>query len=225
MIGRCTLLHLHSLKNSYLDQIVVASRGVPPKNCEGGKKTSMTPWSTPDAGKTHLGKLGMGVAERAMTPQQWPKLRLRFAKLVRIFVANATFFFAFGRIKGSFWTFELALVTNEVPLRIENGQLAPGLPLSMGMPIASGSLPVSRLADDCNKLRWHVTEFLPKACDTQADWGPEHHLCMTVQKCAPKKDPKRLCVTSTTEAFAIWVVENNREAWPAQWAAKVEHSN
>jgi len=95
----------------------------------------------------------------------------------------------------------------------------------MGMPIASGSLPVSRLADDCNKLRWHVTEFLPKACDTQADWGPEHHLCMTVQKCAPKKDPKRLCVTSTTEAFAIWVVENSREAWPAQWAAKVEHSN
>jgi len=81
--------------------------------------------------------------------QQWPKLRLRFAKLVRIFVANATFFFAFGRIKGSFWTFELALVTNEVPLRIENGQLAPGLPLSMGMPIASGSLLVSRLADEC----------------------------------------------------------------------------
>jgi len=39
------------------------------------------------------------------------------------------------------------------------------------------------------------------------------------------KRPKRLRVTSTTEAFAVWVVENNWEAWPAQWAAKAEHGN
>jgi len=79
--------------------------------------------------------------------------------------------------------------------------------------------------DDYNQLRWYITEFLPKACGTQADWGPEHHLYMTVQKGAPPKRPKRLYVTSTTEAFAVWVVENNREAWPAQWAAKAEHGN
>jgi len=79
--------------------------------------------------------------------------------------------------------------------------------------------------EDYNKLGWCITEFLPKACDTQADWGPEHHLHMTVQKGAPRKCPKRLYVTSTTEAFAVSVVENNREAWPAQWAAKAEHGN
>ena len=75
------------------------------------------------------------------------------------------------------------------------------------------------------QLRWYITEFLPKACGNQADWGPDHHLYMTVQKGAPPKRSKRHYVTSTTEAFAVWVVENNREAWPAQWAAKAEHGN
>jgi len=79
--------------------------------------------------------------------------------------------------------------------------------------------------EDYNKLRWCVTEFLPKACSTQANWGPEHHLHMTVQKGAPPKRPMRLYVTSSKEAFAVWVVENNREAWPTQWAAKAEHGS
>ena len=43
--------------------------------------------------------------------------------------------------------------------------------------------------DDCNQLRWYITEFLPKACGTQADWGPEHHLHMTVQKVRPRSAP------------------------------------
>jgi len=79
--------------------------------------------------------------------------------------------------------------------------------------------------DDYAQLRWYITEFLPKACGNQADWGPDHHLYMTVQKGAPPKRPKRLYVTSTTEAFGVWVVENNREAWPAQWAAKALHGS
>jgi len=43
--------------------------------------------------------------------------------------------------------------------------------------------------EDYNKLRWYITEFLPKACGTQANWGPEHHLYMTVQKGAPPSTP------------------------------------
>jgi hypothetical protein len=78
---------------------------------------------------------------------------------------------------------------------------------------------------DYNLLRWYITEFLPKACGNQADWGPDHHFYMTVQKGAPPGKPKRKYVTSSTEAFAVWVVENNREAWPAQWAAKAQHGN
>ena len=79
--------------------------------------------------------------------------------------------------------------------------------------------------EDYNKLRWFFTEFLPKACGNQADWGPEHHFYMTVQKGAPPNRPKRYYVTHATEAFALWVVENNREAWPAQRAAKAQHGN
>jgi len=79
--------------------------------------------------------------------------------------------------------------------------------------------------EDYNKLRWYIAEFLPKARGTQADWGPEDHLYKAVQKGAPPKHPNRLYMTSTTEAFAVWVVENNREAWPAQWVAKAEYGS
>jgi len=79
--------------------------------------------------------------------------------------------------------------------------------------------------EDYGLLRWWWTEVLPKACGTQSEWGPEHHYYMTVQKGAPAKRPKRYYVTPSTEAFAVWVIENNRESWPAQWAAKVEFGN
>lgn len=79
--------------------------------------------------------------------------------------------------------------------------------------------------EDYGLLRWWITEVLPKACGTQSEWGPEHHYYMTVQKGAPAKRPKSYYVTPSTEAFAVWVIENNREAWPAQWAAKIEFGN
>jgi len=71
-----------------------------------------------------------------------------FAKLTCIFVANATFLLsAFGGRKGSDRTCGPALAIEKGQLRIHNGQLARSHPLSMGMPIAPGSLPVSCLAD------------------------------------------------------------------------------
>jgi len=79
--------------------------------------------------------------------------------------------------------------------------------------------------EDYTLLKWWITELLPKACGIQSEWGPEHHFYMTVQKGAPAKRPNRHYVTSTTEAFAVWVIENNRENWPAQWNAKTEHGN
>jgi hypothetical protein len=79
--------------------------------------------------------------------------------------------------------------------------------------------------EDYDLLKWWITELLPKACGTQAEWGPDHHFYMTVQKGAPANRPKRHYVTSSTEAFAVWVIENNRVAWPAQWLAKAQHGN
>ena len=51
-----------------------------------------------------------GVAERAVWLCEWPKFCFCFAKLARIFVANATLFLhVFGRAKGSFCTFDPGL--------------------------------------------------------------------------------------------------------------------
>jgi len=78
---------------------------------------------------------------------------LQLAKLARIFVLNATFFLrAFGRTKGFFWICDPALAIKKGQLWINKGQFAPGRPLSMGMPIALGSLPVLRLADKQTSL-------------------------------------------------------------------------
>jgi len=54
----------------------------------------------------------------------------------------------FGHSKGPQWTCDTALAIVKGQLPILKGQLAPSRPLSMVMPIASGRLPVARLADD-----------------------------------------------------------------------------
>jgi len=83
-----------------------------------------------------------------MRSSQWSTLGFSIAKFAVTVVANATFLWrAFGGVVGSFWTFDLALDMMKGQLPFSNGQLAPSRPLSMGMPIVSGSLPVLRLSD------------------------------------------------------------------------------
>jgi len=38
-------------------------------------------------------------------------------------------------------------------------------------------------------------------------------------------EPNKLHVTDSTEAIAVWIIENNYTCWPAQWAAKDEHGD
>jgi len=66
---------------------------------------------------------------------------------------------------------------------------------------------------------------LPIAAGNQVDWQKEHYGFMTVQKGHCPHEPKKLYVTDSTEAIAVWIVENNCSCWSAQWAAKDEHGD
>jgi hypothetical protein len=45
---------------------------------------------------------------------------------------------------------------------------------------------------------------------------------MTVQQGHYPNQPTKLYVTDSTEAIAVWIIENNYNCWPAQWEAKDE---
>ena len=46
---------------------------------------------------------------------------------------------------------------------------------------------------------------------------------MTVQEGHYPESATKLHMPVTTEAIALWILENNYLAWPEQWAAKEEH--
>jgi len=79
--------------------------------------------------------------------------------------------------------------------------------------------------DDCEALKWWVTEVLPIAAGNQVDWQKEHHGCMTVQQCHHPNQPTKLHVTDSTEAIVVWIIENNCTCSPAQWEAKDQHGD
>jgi len=79
--------------------------------------------------------------------------------------------------------------------------------------------------DDCDALKWWITEVLPIAAGNQVDWQAEHCGFMTVRQGHCSNEPNKLCVTDSTEAIAVWIIENNCTCWPAQWAAKDLHSD
>jgi len=76
--------------------------------------------------------------------------------------------------------------------------------------------------DDCDALKWWITEVLPIAAGNQVDWQAEHCGFMTVQKGHCPNEPNKLRVTDSTEAIAVWIIENNHTCWPAQWEANDE---
>ena len=79
--------------------------------------------------------------------------------------------------------------------------------------------------EDHKKMVWWMTQVLPVAAGNQSDWGPDHHLRMTVQEGHYPESATKLHMPVTTEAIALWILENNYECWPAQWEAKEEHDN
>jgi len=79
--------------------------------------------------------------------------------------------------------------------------------------------------DNYDALKWWITKVLPIAAGNQCDWQAEHYLFMTVQKGHYHREPNKLHVTDSTEAIAVWIIENNYTSWPAQWAAKDEHGD
>ena len=76
--------------------------------------------------------------------------------------------------------------------------------------------------DDYDALKWWITEVLPIAAGNQCDWQKEHYGYMTVQQGHYPNQPTKLYVTDSTEAIAVWIIENNYNWWPAQWEAKDE---
>jgi hypothetical protein len=96
----------------------------------------------------------------------------------------------------------LALIRRDFPL--PEGQLSP---------------------EDYDLFNWWVTQILPLAAGNQSDWGPEHFLYMTVQEGHYPGNPRKLYITDSTEAIAVWLIENNYESWPETWAAKDLHGS
>jgi len=79
--------------------------------------------------------------------------------------------------------------------------------------------------DDHEALKWWFTKVLPIAAGNQVDWQAEHYGFMTVQQGHYPNHPNKLHVTDSTEAIAVWIIENNYTCWPAQWAAEDEHGD
>ena len=73
---------------------------------------------------------------------------------------------------------------------------------------------------DYTVFKFWVTEILPKAVGYAGGWGENKFLFLEIQKAFNPKNPKDQAVTTSTEAIAAWFIENNYEAWPAQWEAK-----
>ena len=91
-------------------------------------------------------------------------------------------------------------------------------------PIQAGETP-ALAQDDYDSLKWWFTEVLPIAAGNQVDWQKEHYGYTTVQEGHYPHKPNKLYVTDSTEAIAVWIIENNYTCWPAQWAAKDEHGD
>jgi len=99
----------------------------------------------------------------------------------------------------------LALIWHEFPIQGgENSALAPY---------------------DNDALKWWMTKVLPIAAVNQVDWQVEDYGFMTVQKGHYANKPSKLYVMDSTEAIAVWIIENNCTCWPTQWAAKDEHGD
>ena len=82
------------------------------------------------------------------------------------------------------------------------------------------------LAPDCHDaLKWWLTKVLSIAAGNQVDWQAEHCGFMTVQQGHCPNKPGKLHVTDSTEAIAVWIIENKCTCWPAQWAAKDLHGD
>jgi len=79
--------------------------------------------------------------------------------------------------------------------------------------------------EDHEALVWWITSVLPIAAGNNSDWTPEHYHYMTVQQGHYPDKPRKLYVTDSTEAIALFIIENNYECWPAQWDAKDEHGD
>lgn len=79
--------------------------------------------------------------------------------------------------------------------------------------------------EDYELFHWWVTQILPLAAGNQSDWGPEHYQHMTVQEGHFPENNRKLHVTDSTKAIAVWLIENNYESWPETWAAKDEHGD
>jgi hypothetical protein len=85
--------------------------------------------------------------------------------------------------------------------------------------------PASLSDDDFEQLSWWFTQVLPIAVGNTSDWPEQHHLYMTVQEGHYPENERMLYVTDSTEAMAVWIIENNYEAWVMQWRAKEEHGD
>ena len=68
---------------------------------------------------------------------------------------------------------------------------------------------------------WWWDVVIPKVAGK--DWAEDkrHYGIMSLH--APEDDKERLFVPSSTEALAVWIVENNRLAWPEIWKGEDEN--
>ena len=94
--------------------------------------------------------------------------------------------------------------------------------IARGFGIIPGEVP-DLAPEDHEKMVWWVTQVLSVAAGNQSDWGADHYLYMTVQEGHFPESATKLYVPESTEAIAVWLIENNYDCWPEQWAAKEEH--
>jgi len=105
----------------------------------------------------------------------------------------------------------------------KNGKLLPRKDVLVALIKRDFALQGGALAQsDYEILKFWFTEVLPIVAGNQTDWQAEHHGCMTVSEGHCPNEPNKLCVPESTEAMAVWIMENNLTCWPAQWTAKDE---
>jgi len=105
----------------------------------------------------------------------------------------------------------------------KNGKLLPRKDALVALIKRDFALQEGALAQsDYEILKFWFTEVLPIVAGNQTDWQAEHYGYMTVSEGHHPNEPNKLYVPESTEAMAVWIMENNLTCWPAQWTAKDE---
>ena len=72
-------------------------------------------------------------------------------------------------------------------------------------------------------MKWYWDDLMAMAAGNADDWNADKRHYVLLSTGAPPKKDARPYITPSTEAIALAFVENNRDKWPALYAAKQQH--